>query len=69
MRDPRDSLGLPNSNTATDLATGRLVMQPGIISRPAQPLDGNRGGAPELVVPHPMLQIQGIRSQPFDEPD
>jgi RHS repeat-associated protein len=69
MRDPRDSLGLPNSNTATNLAIGRLVMQEGVISRPALPLDGNRGGAPELVVPHPILQIQNMRSQPFNEPD
>ena len=69
MRDPRDSLGLPNTNTATDLMIGRLRSQAGVDYFPARPLDGNQGGAPEVRVPHPVMQIQLIHSEPFQEPD
>jgi RHS repeat-associated protein len=69
MRNPRDSLGLPNTNTATDLMIGRLTNQAGVEYFPARPLHGNYGGAPEVRVPHPILQIRMVHSEPFDEPD
>jgi RHS repeat-associated protein len=68
MSNPRDSLGLPNGNTATTLSTGQLVDTEGVARRAALPLDGNRGGAPELLVPNPGAQIQGIMRELFKEP-
>src|SRR5581483_3037481 len=67
MSNPRDSLGLPDGNTATTLSIGRLVDPKGVVLRPAEPLHGNRGGAPELIVPEPATQIQDIRQEPFKE--
>lgn len=68
MSNPRDSLGLPNGNTAETLSTGQLVEPEGVARRAALPLDGNRGGAPELLVPSPTTQIRGIVQEPFREP-
>ncbi|TRD11021.1 RHS repeat-associated core domain-containing protein [Erythrobacter insulae] len=67
LPDARDNLGLPDVNTAENLTIGRLVDSTGITVRPALPLDGNRGGAPEILVPSPTEQIQVIDREPFDE--
>lgn len=68
MDNPRDRLGLPDGNTATTLSTGQLVDTTGVTARAALPLDGNRGGALEVLVRNPGAQIQGIRQEPFKEP-
>lgn len=68
MSNPRDSLGLPNGNTATTLSTRQLVDTEGVARRAALPLDGNQGGAPELLVPNPAGQIHGITREEFREP-
>jgi RHS repeat-associated protein len=67
LPDARDNLGLPNVNTAENLTTGRLIDSSGVLLRAALPLDGNRGGAPEILVPDPTTQIQVIDREPFDE--
>ncbi len=69
MKNPRDQLGLPNGNTATTLSKGYLVDTAGVQMRDAVELHGNRGGAPELLVPVPGKQIQDIVQEPFREPD
>ena len=67
--NPRDALGLPDGNTATSISTGQLVDVNGVTVRSALPLHGNRGGAPEFLVPEPAVQIQGIATEPFVEDD
>lgn len=54
----RDAAGLPNVNTGTQMTTGTLTDTTGVTSRSALPLDGNKGGAPEFLVPKPQEQIQ-----------
>jgi RHS repeat-associated protein len=68
MTNPRDSLGLPDVNTANYLAVGSLVNFSGVTVKPADPYDGNRGGGPELVVPRPELQVQIRSILHFHEP-
>jgi RHS repeat-associated protein len=67
LPDARDNLGLPNANTAENLTIGRLVDSSGVTLRPALPLDGNRGGAPEILVPNPAAQIQILDRESFDD--
>jgi hypothetical protein len=67
LSNPRGALGLPNANTAEDLMIGTLTDRTGVVASPAKPLDGNSGGAPELLVPAPVLQIQNMRSEPFKQ--
>jgi RHS repeat-associated protein len=67
LPNARDSLGLPNVNTAKNITVGRLVDPSGVQLRPALPLDGNRGGAPEILVPDPTTQIHVVSREPFDE--
>lgn len=57
IANPRDALGLPNENTGEWLAIGDLRDNVGVLHRRALPLDGNEGGAPELLVPSPTVQI------------
>lgn len=66
---PRDALGLPDGNTATSISTGQLVDVNGVTVRSALPLHGNKGGAPEFLVPEPVVQIQGIATESFVEDD
>jgi uncharacterized protein RhaS with RHS repeats len=67
LPDARDNLGLPDVNTAENLTTGRLIDSSGVLLRAALPLDGNNGGAPEILVPDPTTQIEVIDREPFDE--
>ena len=55
---PRNSLGLPDANTGTQLTKGTLTDTTGVTTRPAKPLDGNAGGGPEYLVPDPKNQVQ-----------
>lgn len=45
--NPRNDLGLPNSNGGTQLNRGVIQDTDGMIVKPADPLDGNMGGATE----------------------
>lgn len=67
LPDARDSLGLPDVNSARNLSIGQLLDPEGVVIRPALPLDGNRGGAPEIIVPSPSTQIRVIETEHFDE--
>lgn len=53
----RDLAGLPNQNTGRFISEGRLNNNQGIIAKPADPLHGNAGGWPEIIVPNPEQQI------------
>ena len=53
----RDSLGLPNNNTAELQAHGRLRSTDDVRTRRADPLDGNRGGGDEVLVDDPARQV------------
>ena len=69
MVRPRDELGLPNSNPAERMVTGRLQGAPeGLQVEPARRLDGNGGGAPEIRVPNPQQNIQIEEDVPFEMP-
>jgi RHS repeat-associated protein len=54
----RDAAGLPNVNTATQIEIGTLTSTDGITVRPAEPLDGNKGGLTEYVIPDPNNQVK-----------
>lgn len=60
MENLRDELGLPDSNTGEYLSVGKVKDWTGVETRPALPLDGNMGGAPEHVFPNPEQQIEII---------
>jgi len=47
----RDAAGLPDKNTGRFVLEGKLVDLEGIKIRRSLPLDGNKGGLPELVIP------------------
>ena len=53
LANPRAELGLPDENPFRFLTEARVVEPAGIVVRPAAPLDGNPGGAPEVLVPDP----------------
>lgn len=53
----RDLAGLPNQNTGRFLIEGTIMDTRGIILKTADPLHGNRGGLPEVIVPHPALDL------------
>jgi hypothetical protein len=58
----RDAVGLPDKNAGRFLSHGILIDKTGVTSKfPAHPLDGNRGGLPELIVPDPAKQIKIVR--------
>ena len=64
----RNLAGLPDINERTKLSIGILVDHVGVVARPAIPLDGNRGGLPELRVPNPGTQIRVIHTQIMNPP-
>ncbi|MGH8489620.1 MAG: RHS repeat domain-containing protein [Gammaproteobacteria bacterium] len=53
----RDAAGLPKQNSGRFVTEGTLTNGKGVTQRDALPLDGNRGGLDELVVPDPDRQI------------
>jgi RHS repeat-associated protein len=54
----RDGLGLPTANRGRFVSEGVLEDSSGCVWRPANPIDGNMGGLPEIVVPSPATQIR-----------
>ena len=64
----RDLAGLPAVNDGSMLSIGILTNHIGVFPRPAIPLDGNRGGLPELVVPSPGSQIRLIHREERNPP-
>jgi RHS repeat-associated protein len=65
LENPRDALGLPDGNTAEYLSTAKVRDWTGVEPRSALPLDGNAGGAPELLFPDPEQQLNIISTEPF----
>jgi RHS repeat-associated protein len=53
----RDAAGLPNQNSGRFVSEGILRDPTGVQFKAADPLHGNRGGLPEVVVPNPAGQI------------
>ncbi len=53
----RGAAGLPNQNTGRYISEGVLQDTRGITLKPADPLHGNAGGLPEVVIPNPQNQI------------
>ena len=70
--NPRSELGLPNTNTADRMATGRIVDTKRTRVRAAKEYDGNLGGAPEVYVigdgPVVPNVIEIFADVPFAEP-
>lgn len=64
----RDAAGLPNVNTGRFVTEGVLRNAAGVWQRPAQPLDGNRGGLHELIVSNPAAQVQMTRVSGVNPP-
>ncbi len=61
LSDPRAELGLPtgpDGNPARFMSIGELRDVTGVERRDALPLDGNPGGAPELLIPDPQNQVE-----------
>ena len=54
----RNAAGLPNENTGRFISEGILDDASGVRLKSADPLHGNTGGLPELVVPNPERQIR-----------
>ena len=54
----RGAAGLPNQNTGRFISEGVLQDTKGITLKPADPLHGNAGGLPEVVIPNPQNQIR-----------
>ncbi|KAF0163896.1 MAG: RHS repeat-associated core domain-containing protein [Rhodocyclaceae bacterium] len=68
ISDYRNAAGLPNQNTGRFLSEGILENTTGIKLKSADPLHGNVGGLPEIVIPNPAQQIrmqnvQGLNPQ------
>ena len=64
----RNAAGLPNQNKGRFLSEGTLEDTLGVKLKSADPLHGNTGGLPEVVVPNPEAQIklqnvQGLNPQ------
>ena len=52
MANPRSSLGLPRGNTVEDLIIARVDhIDNVVVTRPALPLNGQPGGAPQYIIP------------------
>ncbi|MDP8942715.1 MAG: hypothetical protein M3N16_01120 [Actinomycetota bacterium] len=69
LADPRKELGLPRENPARFFIEARVVDPTGMLLKLADPLHGNPGGAPEVVVPDPARQleitrVQGVNPEP-----
>jgi len=54
----RDAAGLPNENSGRFLSEGTLKDTSGVKLKTADPLHGNSGGLPEVVIPNPKSQIE-----------
>lgn len=64
----RNAAGLPNQNTGRFVSEGVIQDATGIRFKAADPLHGNAGGLPEVVIPNPAQQIrlqnvQGLNPQ------
>jgi hypothetical protein len=59
----RGAAGLPNQNTGRFISEGVLQDTKGITLKPADPLHGNAGGLPEVVIPNPQNQIRLLNVQ------
>jgi hypothetical protein len=64
----QDLAGLPTVNDGSMLSIGILTNHIGVFPRPAIPLEGSRGGLPELVVPSPRSQIRLIHREQRNPP-
>ncbi|MEM7765840.1 MAG: RHS repeat-associated core domain-containing protein, partial [Pseudomonadota bacterium] len=53
----RDASGLPNQNSGRFVSEGTLRNTDGVTRREALPLDGNRGGLDEVIIPDPQNQV------------
>lgn len=62
--DPRtvknfsDAAGLPAQNAGKFVTEGTLINKKGVSTRLAVPLDGNKGGLLEVVIPNPRQQVK-----------
>lgn len=68
IQNYRESAGLPDQNSGRFLSEGILKDKSGVKLKVADPLHGNKGGLPEVVVPNPKEQIdlrsvQGLNPQ------
>jgi len=54
----RDAAGLPDVNTGRFVAEGRKTDMSGVSTRSALPLDGNKGGLPEVLIPNAANQVR-----------
>jgi hypothetical protein len=66
--DFRNQAGLPAGNSGRFLSEGVLKDGTGVNQTTATPLDGNKGGLPETVIPNPEKQVdlknvQGINPE------
>lgn len=64
MQDPRDALGLPDTNSGRWLTAAKVISTFGITTQPAEPLDGNRGGAPEWRFRSPLSSLREVSTSP-----
>jgi hypothetical protein len=66
----RYGLGMPNGNTGTYTAFGEIISPDRAYYRDALPLDGNAGGAREIVIPDPHRQVRtrGVHTRDFPVP-
>jgi len=53
----RDVSGLPDVNSGRFVIEGRITDATGITTRKALPLDGNKGGLPEVLIPNAKKQV------------
>nr|WP_256381552.1 RHS repeat-associated core domain-containing protein [Sulfuricella sp. T08] len=58
VQNYRDTAGLPNQNSGRFLSEGVLKDTSGVTLKAADPLHGNIGGLPEVVIPNPQSQIK-----------
>lgn len=54
----RDAAGLPDVNSGRFVAEGKLMDSSGVTVRSALPLDGNKGGLPEWVIPNAAEKVR-----------
>jgi RHS repeat-associated protein len=64
----RDVAGLPDQNTGRFVSEGILQDTTGVSVKTADPLHGNAGGLPEVVIPNPaqqvnLLNVQGLNPE------
>jgi hypothetical protein len=68
MANPRNEFGLPKGNSGQFLTKARVQNMDGVTQRPALPLDGNEGGAPEWLFPDPHGQLEPLWRTPIHPP-